>query len=80
MNPKDLQEYKAKKNGELTPKAAMENVMEAVNRGMVDTVCIVVRTTEGEIKVAHSQANHLTHIGLLHCGIDEIVKDMEGYE
>jgi predicted RNA-binding protein with EMAP domain len=80
VKPKDFLEYKAERNGEVTPRSVIDNLSEAIDRGEVDEVVFVVRCKDGEVKCGYSHSNHLAQLGLLTVGKDMIIRDMEGYE
>jgi hypothetical protein len=77
----DMNEYKARKNGIVTPESLIENLLAAIERGEIEKVAFVVKKKDGEVRVGYSHGSQLEHIGLLQCGINEIIAvDMGGDE
>lgn len=64
----NFDEEKAKKNGELTPKALIEDLLEQINSGNVEQVVYVVKYKDGEVDNGYSHLEQTTVIGLLECG------------
>lgn len=73
---KDLMEYKAEKEGKVTPKACIENLLEAINRGEVDSVVFAVRKTDDEIRSGWSNQPALQALGLIETVKDDLLSEM----
>lgn len=74
--PINLHEKRAERNGELTPKALVESLLTAIERGEVENIIYVVKRQDGEILTGWSQENHLPLLGMLECGKQGVLEDM----
>lgn len=72
----ELRERRAHKNGEVTPKACIENLLQAIDHGEVESVIFVTKMTDGVIKTGWSAILSTEAIGLLECGKDDIFNTM----
>lgn len=72
----DLKEFKAKKEGRVTPKALIENLLIAIENGEVESVIFVARSSEGEIKTGCSDFSSVDALGLLTCGQHDVINSM----
>jgi len=72
----DLREFKAKKEGRVTPKVLVENLLQAVDKGEVECIVFVARCKEGEIRTGWSEIYHTEAVGLLELGKLEVISDM----
>jgi hypothetical protein len=72
----EFTERKKAREGRVTAKATIEDLYEALKRGLVEHVVFVVRQPDGEIKVGYSDAKHTELIGMLEVGKFEIITDM----
>lgn len=66
MSTIDFNELKAKKDGVLTPKSMITNVLENIDE--VDKVVVVIRTKDKQVIHGVSDMNHLIAIGLYEAG------------
>lgn len=73
---KDFKELKAAKNGEVTPKALINNLNRAIEEGQIESVVYVVRLSDGEIRTGYSNVNQTEVVGLLECGKMNVFNDM----
>ena len=73
----ELKEFKAKKEGRVTPKALIENLLIAIEKGEVESVVFVARSNDQEIKTGWSNFNSVEVLGLLACGQHEVISDMQ---
>ncbi|REK54719.1 MAG: hypothetical protein C6W55_10315 [Thermobacillus sp.] len=73
----DILEHRAKREGRVTPRACVENLMQAIEMGLVDSVVFVARQPNGEIKVGWSDTLDTEIIGLLECGKHMVIREME---
>ncbi|MDZ5711651.1 hypothetical protein [Jeotgalibacillus haloalkalitolerans] len=64
----ELNEYRLKKEGKITPKEVIKNLLEAIDRGEVEEVVFVSKGTDGVIGTGWSEISLLTMIGLLEAG------------
>jgi hypothetical protein len=72
----NFSEWKAEKEGKLTPKVLIENLLQAIDEGIVQEVAFVTRCQDGEIKTGWSEMNLITGIGLLELGKQAIMAEM----
>lgn len=77
MNFVELSEHKSKKEGKVTPKRLVENLLAAIERGEVKEVAIVSVGEDELVRAGWSQMPTLKAIGLLEVGKDIMMKDME---
>jgi len=73
---KDFNEFKAEKEGIVTPKAVIENILIGIEKGWVDDIVVVVRTHEGSVTVGASNQDTLAILGLLEAGKFELINDL----
>jgi hypothetical protein len=76
----EFTERMKQKQGRVTTKATMENLIEAYKRGLVEHIVFVVKQPDGEIKTGHSDANTTEILGMLEIGKIQVVEYMNGYE
>ena len=71
---KDLNEYRAHKEGKYTPKRLLQELTE----GIEDIECIVyvAQTKSGRVRIVRSDMLNTEGIGLLQIGIQELIDDM----
>lgn len=67
---------KAKKSGELTPKALIEDLLEQINSGNVEQVVYVVKYKDGQVDNGYSHLEQTIVIGLLECGKQLVIDRM----
>lgn len=72
----ELKEFKAKKEGKITPKALIEDLLKAIENGEVDSVVYVARYNDRAIRLGCSDCDSTEALGLLTCGQHEIINDM----
>lgn len=77
MRPVDFNERKAIKNGEITIKSLTSSLSDAVERNDVKTVVYVTVDYSGNISLGYSDAEQTNIIGLLECGKQIVMDDME---
>ncbi|MED3974592.1 hypothetical protein P4639_14460 [Priestia megaterium] len=77
MNFVELSEHKSKKEGKVTPKRLVENLLAAIERGEVKEVAIVSVGEDELVRTGWSQMSTIKAIGLLEVGKDTMMKDME---
>lgn len=65
-------EYKARKEGKVTPLSLAENVLAAAERGEVKHLICISLCQDGTIKAGYSTMDVLKLMGLLEAGKDEI--------
>ena len=68
MEPNEFSEKKAEKHGELTPKALVKQILEAIELGEIDAITVVARYKDGNIDTGWSTAVTSEIIGLLELG------------
>jgi len=73
----DLSEEKAKKEGKVTPKALLENLLAAVDRGEVVEVAYVAIDNDDRTRTGWSKMSTIKAIGLLEVGKDIMMRNME---
>lgn len=72
---KDFDEFKAKKNGKITPKSLTDSLIEWIGTGDVETLVISVKTKDGELLTAYSQATNTEYIGMLEISKMRIIEE-----
>ncbi|AUO14784.1 hypothetical protein [Priestia megaterium] len=77
MNFVELSEHKSKKEGKVTPKRLVENLLAAIERGEVKEVVIVSVGEDELVRAGWSQMSMIKAVGLLEVGKDIMMKDME---
>ncbi len=70
----DLEEFRKSKEGKITPKALIENLLANIDQ--VDTVTYVIRNKDGIIDAGWSETSHLQAIGLFELGKNRVIFDM----
>lgn len=73
----DLAEKKAKKEGKVTPKALIQNLLAAVERGEVVEVAYVAIDKDDVTRAGWSKMSTIKAIGLLEVGKDILIRNME---
>lgn len=69
---RSLNEYRAKKNGEITPLSLIENVKNHIEREDIrELVCITV-SNDGTLKVGFSGMNNFYLMGMMEAAKDEL--------
>ncbi|WP_342512808.1 hypothetical protein MKY34_19705 [Sporosarcina sp. FSL K6-1522] len=76
MRVNELKEFKAKKEGKVTPKALIENLLMAIENGEIESVVFVARSNDQEIKTGWSDFSSVEALGLLTCGQHEVISGM----
>ncbi|EST11265.1 hypothetical protein [Sporolactobacillus laevolacticus] len=76
---KNFLDYKAEKEGIITPKSVIENLIKAINEGLVENVVFCVKTEDGEIKYGYSEQDQLQALGLFEAGKTLLLSDMDCY-
>jgi len=71
-----LNEYRAKKEGKVTPKKLVENLMQYVEENECELMVCVIKTKSGDINTSFSHGFHSEHIGLLEIGKVQIIDEM----
>lgn len=61
----DLKEFRAKKNGQVTPKSLSEGLSDWSETGELETLIIVTKTKDGEVNTFYSHSVNTELIGLL---------------
>lgn len=69
----ELYEFKAKKEGKVTSRELINNLVTAIEAGEVEAVVFVARGKEGIIKTGWSDVMSTEALGMLHCGQQEII-------
>lgn len=72
----ELKEFKAKKEGKITPKALIEGLLEAIEKGEIESVVYVAHYKDQAIRLGCSDCDSTEALGLLTCGQHEIINDM----
>lgn len=72
----ELNEFRAKKNGQVTPKELVDDLLKALSTREIESIVLVAQTKDGEIKTGWSHMDQLKAIGMLHCAQNEIMSDM----
>jgi len=72
----EILERRAKREGKVTPKACVENLLQAIESGDVETVIFVARQPDGVIKTGWSNTLHTELLGLLECGKNHVMWEM----
>lgn len=75
----ELKEKKARKNGEVTIAGLTKSLLSVIESGEVEQIVIVTKMKDGTINTGYTQANHLSVLGLLECGKDDIICEMKGW-
>ncbi|AYB38540.1 hypothetical protein [Brevibacillus laterosporus] len=70
-----IEELRAKKEGKVTPKALINNLLLAIEKDEVEGVVFVAKDKDGLIRTGWSDFESTEAIGLLECG-KEIINDM----
>jgi len=72
----DLEEAKARKNGEITVKMVIDNLEEVHEKEGIKTIATVVRLDNDEIYISYSNTVTTEVVGLLECGKQQVINDM----
>jgi len=72
----EVLERRAKREGKVTPKACVDNLLKAIERGDVEAVVFVARQPDGIIKTGWSNTLHTELLGLLECGKNHVLFEM----
>lgn len=72
----ELRERRAKRQGNVTPKACIQNLLRAIELGEVESVVFVARQPNGIIRTGWSDTMHTELLGMLECGKFELIEDM----
>lgn len=72
----DFKEEKAKANGEITAKGLIENLLDEIEKGNIETIVYVVKHKNGEVYLGHNKSPELEVLGLLECGKSYVIDDM----
>ncbi|CAM3706826.1 hypothetical protein COLU111180_04140 [Cohnella lubricantis] len=72
----EVLERRSKREGKVTPRAVIENLLQAIERGDVETVVFVARQPDGLIKSGWSNTLHTELLGLLECGKNHVLCNM----
>lgn len=80
MKPVDFKEYKAIKDGEVTPKHLIDLLHESMKKGETnpEVILYVCKMKDGTIHVKHSDGYHTDKVGLLEVAKTDLVDDMRG--
>lgn len=76
MKPIDFHEKKAVFEGKVTPRTVIENLMQAIDEGMVESIVFVAKQPDGQVVTGWSNESCLHHLGLLKCGEAQVLKEM----
>lgn len=76
MKTIDLDEAKARKNGEITVKMVIDNLDETREKEGIKTIATVVRLDNDEVHILYSNTVTTEVIGLLECGKQQVINDM----
>ena len=71
-----IEELRAKKEGRITPKAMITNLLQAIETGEIKGVIFVAKTKDDEIETGWSNLQTTEAIGLLECGKAEVLQAM----
>lgn len=69
-----IEELRAKKEGRITPKAMITNLLQAIETGEIKGVVFVAKTKDDEIETGWSNVKTTEAIGLLECGKAEVLQ------
>jgi hypothetical protein len=72
----EINEYRAKKEGRITPKELVKNLMVAIENGEIDCVVYITRDKEGIIETGWSDIVHTEAIGLTEVGKQRLIDGM----
>lgn len=72
----DFNESKAEKNGVVTPRALIENLLSAIEKGEVESVAYVIKCKDDILKAGNSTMNSTEVIGLFEVGKQLVIDDM----
>ena len=72
----DFNDYKAIKEGKITPKILIENLLEAIEEGQIDSVVFIAKQNDGFITSGWTDMLHSEAIGLLEIAKLQVAKDM----
>lgn len=67
-------DLRAKKEGRITPKAMITNLLQAIEAGEIKGVVFVAKTSDDEIETGWSNLQTTEAIGLLECGKAEVLQ------
>jgi hypothetical protein len=76
LQPNEISEKIAERKGKLTPRALVSHLLDAIDRGEVETVTYVVREPNGQIKNGYSEGQQTEVLGLLECAKYSVIDDM----
>ncbi|WP_339165384.1 hypothetical protein [Siminovitchia sp. FSL W7-1587] len=71
-----LNEYRAKKEGKVTPNKLAESLMKFVEENECELMVCVIKTKAGDIDTTFSHGLRSEHIGLLEIGKMQIIDEM----
>ena len=72
----ELSEYKAKKQGKVTPTELAKNLYEACKRGEVKDLVFVTTDDKGEASVGWSEGNYYKFAGMMEAGKITLLDDI----
>ncbi|WP_289141436.1 hypothetical protein [uncultured Brevibacillus sp.] len=71
-----IEDLRAKKEGRITPKAMITNLLQAIEIGEIKGVVFVAKTQDDDIETGWSDVQTTEAIGLLECAKAEILQAM----
>ncbi|TCT20914.1 hypothetical protein EDD68_11242 [Melghiribacillus thermohalophilus] len=72
----DMNEYRARKNGQVTPKMLLELLEKEIEEGNIDALAYVARRKDGYIISGWSNMPHTEIIGLFEVGKKQVIDHM----
>lgn len=72
----DVNEYKARKEGKVTPKMLIEILAKEIEEGNIDSLAYVARRKDGYIMSGWSNMSHTETIGLFEIGTNQVIDNM----
>lgn len=72
----DINEFKAKKDGVITPKEVILNLLSAIEKGEIESVVFVAKDKAGYLHPGWSHLQLTEAVGMLECGKVEIIESM----
>ncbi|MGE6488505.1 hypothetical protein [Paenisporosarcina sp. NPDC076898] len=64
MKIKDLTEFKAQKNGEITPSKLLESIQALIDSGEVESIICMIQTKNGDFHSGWNSDSKVVQIGL----------------
>lgn len=72
----NFNEYKAKKEGKITPKVLLDIVNEEIEADRIESIVIVSKYEDGYIHTGWTDMYHTEAIGLMEIAKNQVMKDL----